>query len=682
VAKIQSSDITGVNLLKKYSIRNLYQKLHWTGTFPQYLDMIRENPLISRNSFQRIYDMIVSHGYYDYEKFKETFRRWKFFDDAEDGGKDAVFGIDKELNKLVELLKGGSLAYGVERRILLLHGPVGSAKSTIARLLKKGLERYSCIPAGALYTFDIYDYETKQWVPSPMNEEPLKIIPEEIRNKFVEELFSGVDLKYPITTHLGTLDPASRKYWQLLLAKFEGDWEKAINEGIHVKRMIISEKDRIGIGTYQPKDEKSQDATELTGDINYRKIALYGSDSDPRAFNFDGEFNVANRGLIEFVEILKLETAFLYDLLGATQENKIKPRKFAQTDIDEVILGHTNNPEYRKLQNNELMEAFKDRTIKIDIGYNVELKEEMKIYQRDFHSPPKHIAPHTFRVAAMWALLTRLKDPCDSNITLMQKLKLYNGKNLPGYTVDNVQELRKEGKEHNEGMEGISPRFIQDKLSNCLATDRYSHVNPFILMNEIEDGLDDNPLINSKDLLKQYKALLADVKEEYTDIVKNEVQKAICADEEAIARLCANYIDNVKAYTQRERIKNKYTGQEEEPDEKLMRSIEEKIDIPASRKDDFRKEIMNFIGALAVDSKQFMYHTNERLQKALEMKLFEDSRNTINLSTMMTDVIDADTQSKIEVVKERLIKKYGYNEESAKDVLNYVASVFARGDVT
>jgi serine protein kinase len=201
-------------------------------------------------------------------------------------------------------------------------------------------------------------------------------------------------------------------------------------------------------------------------------------------------------------------------------------------------------------------------------------------------------------------------------------------------------------------------------------------------MNAIEEGIGHSALIVSKDDRQKYEALLAEVKEEYTDIVKNEVQRAICADEDAIARLCANYVDNVKAFCQKERIKNKYTGQEEEPDEKLMRSIEEKIDIPDSRKEDFRKELMNFIGALAVEKKKFEYSTNERLQKALELKLFEDSRNTINLSTLMTDAIDVDTQKQIDTVKDRLIKNYGYIEESARDVIAYVASVFARGDVT
>jgi len=183
----------------------------------------------------------------------------------------------------------------------------------------------------------------------------------------------------------------------------KGDWQTVIGH-IRVHRLILSEKDRIGIGTFQPKDEKNQDSTELTGDINYRKIAEYGSDSDPRAFNFDGEFNIANRGIIEFVEILKLDVAFLYDLLGATQEHKIKPKKFPQTDIDEVILGHTNEPEYKKLQSNEFMEALRDRTVKIDIPYISRLAEEVKIYERDYNAHKirgKHIAPHTLEMAAM-----------------------------------------------------------------------------------------------------------------------------------------------------------------------------------------------------------------------------------------------------------------------------------------
>jgi serine protein kinase len=216
-----------------------------------------------------------------------------------------------------------------------------------------------------------------------------------------------------------------------LLKRYDGDWNK-VRRARHVRRLIVSEKDRVGIGTFQPKDEKNQDSTELTGDINYRKIAEYGSDSDPRAFNFDGELNIANRGMCEFIEVLKLDVAFLYDLLGASQEHTIKPKKFAQTDIDEVIIGHTNEPEYKKLQSNELMEAFRDRTIKIDIPYNIRLSDEIKIYEKDFSKERVkgiHIAPHTVEMAAMWAVLTRLEEPKKAGLTLMQKLKLYDGRN-------------------------------------------------------------------------------------------------------------------------------------------------------------------------------------------------------------------------------------------------------------
>ena len=203
----------------------------------------------------------------------------------------------------------------------------------------------------------------------------------------------------------------------------------------------------------------------------------------------------------------------------------------------------------------------------------------------------------------MWAVLTRLEEPKNAGLTLLQKLKLYNGKTLPGFTEDNIKELREESE--REGMHGISPRYVQDKISNALVAhaDERS-VNPFMVLNELESGLKHHSLINNEEVRKHYKHLLSVVKEEYEDIVKNEVQRAIAADEDALVRLCGNYIDNVKAYTQREKVKNKYTGQTEEPDERLMRSIEEKIDIPESRKDDFRREIMNYIGALSLDGKQ------------------------------------------------------------------------------
>jgi serine protein kinase len=664
-----------------------YRDLHWEGTFEQYLSVVREKPQVTRNAFQRLYDMIVSYGEEEYIDNKKRLVRYPFFRDPLENGKDGIFGLDIPLMRLVHVLRAAAQGYGPEKRIILLHGPVGSSKSTIARLVKKGVESYSRTPEGALYTYKWVNLKETglagedDEMLSPMHEEPLRLIPLEWREKAITELGLGND-RYRVRVG-GDLNPSCRFVFTKLMERYEGDWSKVVKNHIRVKRLILSEKDRVGIGTFQPKDEKNQDSTELTGDINYRKIAEYGSDSDPRAFNFDGEFNIANRGVIEFVEVLKLDVAFLYDLLGATQEHKIKPKKFAQTDIDEVILGHTNEAEYRKLLNNEFMEALRDRTIKIDIPYITKLSEEIKIYQKDFSAERlrgKHIAPHTLEVAAMWAVLTRLEEPKKHQLSLLQKMKLYDGKVLPGFTQDNVKELRKETK--REGLDGVSPRYVQDKISNALVREgSEGYINPFMVLNELEKGLQSHSLISSEDQRKKYREVIGIVKNEYEEIVKNEVQRAISADEDAIARLCSNYIDNIRAYALKEKVKNPYTGKDEEPDERLMRSIEEKIDIAESRKDDFRREIMNYIGALAIEGKKFQYDTNDRLRRALEMKLFEDQKDSIKLSSFVSNVIDKETQDKIDIIKGRLIKYYGYNEASATDVLSYVASIFARGDV-
>jgi serine protein kinase len=668
-----------------------HRKFTWEGSFQDYIEIVKDKPEVTRNAFQRLYDLLLSFGTEEYVEFKKKIVSYNFFKDPIDNGKDAVFGLDVSLMKLVNTLKAAAQGYGPEKRVILLHGPVGSSKSTIARLLKKGVEWYSHTEEGALYTFkwQIQDPDLAKRILggstefiSPMHEEPLKLLPLDFRKKFAEEINRGRKDGHRVVIE-GDLCPPTQYIFDQLMNHYSGDWTKVIDHVV-VTRLLLSEKGRVGIGTFQPKDEKNQDSTELTGDINYRKIAEYGSDSDPRAFNFDGEFNIANRGIVEFIEVLKLDVAFLYDLLGASQEHKVKPKKFPQTDIDEVIIGHTNEPEYRKLQNNEFMEALRDRTVKIDVPYITKLSEEVKIYRKDFN-PRKikaSIAPHTIEMASMWAVLTRLEAPKKANLTLLQKLKLYNGKTLPGFTEDNVRELRKETT--REGMEGISPRYIQDKISNALVNSKEGSVaclNPFMVLNELEGGLRHHSLISSEEKRKHYRDLLQVVKQEYEDIVKSEVQRAISADEEAMARLCANYIDNVKAFTQRERVKNKFTGQDEEPDERLMRSIEEKIDIPDSRKEDFRREVMNYIGALAIEGRQFDYKTNERLHKALELKLFEDQKDTIKLTSLVSNVVDAATQEKIDVVKARLIKYYGYDEVSATDVLNFVASIFARGDV-
>ena len=684
------------NISKKFN-KDQFKKLNEEMSFEDYLSLVYEKPKLARSSYQYLYDMIVSKGTSKIEKYRKTYIHYNFFDDKN----IPVFGLEETLHQIVQFFKGAAGKYGPERRVLLLHGPVGSSKSTILRCIKKGLESYSLTDEGAWYTFKwvnlptgkedgIYTHLEDE---SPMHEDPLKLIPKNIRDEVLKEL-NDILLKqtkeeyrssmYSLSVD-GELDPRSKKFMKELMLRYDGDWEQVINNHIRVIRKVHSESDRMGIATFQPKDEKNQDSTELTGDINWGKLPHFGTDSDPRAFNYDGEFCCANRGVIEFIEVLKLAKEFLYDLLGASQERQIKPKKFPQIDIDTVIISHTNNPEYEKLRSDQTMEALRDRTVKIDVPYLLKWGDEIKIleYYYGKNKIKQHIAPHTLEIAALWAVLTRMQDDKDGKISMVEKAKLYDGRSLPGWTEDSVKELRDKNPEEGMGM-GMSCRYVQEKISNCLSS-HYDYINFFMVLNELKSGLQNQSLINSEEDKAKYSACIDLARKELDQILKNEVQKALIGDENAIERLCSNYIDNIMAYIDGTKIKNPFTEQDQEPDERLMRSIEEKIEIPEVGADDFRRSLAGFIGHLAHSGKEFKWDSNPQLKKALETKLFEDTKDHIKLSALNvkgSTVVDKEIQEKIDAVKKRLIDQYGYNEKSATDVLDYVGSIFARGDIS
>jgi serine protein kinase len=669
---------------KVYSAEE-YSRIHESLDVYGYLDKLREDARPARTAFQRVYDMVNAAGEEKFTQFKQELVRYNFFQPMmEDGSAspDTIYGLEPTLKKLVDHFKKAALRLGAEKRVLLLHGPVGSAKSTSARILKKGMEKDSL--ENPIYTFkwahpgNDSRFETEQGViledkRCMMNEDPLRLVDPRIQAeviKRINESNKGNDMmKYPVMVE-GGLCPQCRFTYKALMDHYDGNWEKVMSHVV-VERLFLSEADRVGISSFQPKDEKNQDSTELTGNINYRKIAQIGSDSDPRAFDLDGELCVANRGMVEFIEILKLETAFLYDLLGASQEHLIKPKKQALVSIDEIILSHTNEEEFRKLQSDELMKAFRDRTVRIDVPYNLNHRFETMIYVKDYtpERVQKHIAPHTLDIAALWAVLTRLEGPKEE----------VAGTELPGFTEETAKKLKEDGV--REGLDGISPRFIQDSIASAAVSHDKECVNPFMLLDIIRHDLKKSALLSKEEDATQYISLLGPVEGEFEEIIKDEVQRAISSDEGELQELCNKYISNVRAYRKKERVRDELTRRDVPPDERLMRSIEDKLGISEAQKDDFRGEILSYIGSLAIDNKKFDYRSNEQLHKALAMKLFEDKKDSINFQKVFTGVVDEETQEKIDLVKTRLKKDFGYCEICATDVLNYTASIFARGDV-
>lgn len=676
------------DILTKFNASR-FKKLHEEMTWDDYLIKVVNNPWLAYSAYQRLYNMIISKGVDKFERYRKTVTHYRFFDDRE----IPVMGLEDTIETLVKHIRGAAEWFGTERRILLLHGPVGSAKSTICRRLKRGLEEYSRSEEGAIYTYDwvgIKEFDIKDDSPCPLNDDPLKLLPFELRGELISKLNTSIDekipedkadMRHPIKI-VGDLNPHCKFYMNKLLHYYDGDLSKVLRKHIKVKRICLSEADRVGIGTFQPKDPKNQDATELTGDINYMKLGHYGVDSDPRAFSFDGEFEIANRGFLEFIEILKLEKEFLYDLLGVCQERQFKPKKFPQVDVDMVLIGHTNSPEFDKLKKDKTMEALRDRTVRIDVPYLREWKQEINVLDHDYgrHKVKQHVAPHTIEIAALWDILTRLTPDKDNKITLVEKAKLYDGKSLPNWTEDSVKELR--DKYPEEGLtRGVSARFTQNAISNCLVSN-YGYINPFMVLSEIGERLK-YLMIDDANEIGYYETCITLARQELEEILKNEVQKALVADEGAIERLFANYIDNVIAHCEGSKVRDQYTKQEVEPDERLMRSVEEKADIPDGMADQFRRQITEFIGRQHIKNKEVRWDSNPKLARALERKLFEETKHTIKLSRLSSSVAAADKelQEKIDAIKARMIKNYGYNEQSATDVLNHVSSIFARGDL-
>src|SRR5699024_8643049 len=402
----------------------------------------------------------------------------------------------------------------------------------------------------------------------PMHEDPLHLIPPHLRDDFYEEY--GVWIE-------GNLSP-------LNTMRLEKEYGGRI-EDVKVERIFFDEDRRVGIGTFSPSDTKSQDIADLTGSIDFSTIAEYGSESDPRAYRFDGELNKANRGMMEFQEILKSDEKFLWHLLSLTQEGNFKAGRFALISADEMIIAHSNETEYRSFIANKKNEALHSRIIVMPIPYNLRVSEEERIYEKmimESDIADDHVAPHALRVAAIFYILERLKESKKQGIDLVKKMRLYDGENVEGFNQIDMEELRREHPE--EGMTGIDPRYVINRISSAIIRKEAPSINALDVLRSLKDGLDQHPSISAEEAEK-FTNYIAVARREYDEIAKKEVQKAfVYSYEESAKALMDNYLDNVEAFCNKNKLHDPLTGEEMNPDEKLMRSIEEQIGISENAK--------------------------------------------------------------------------------------------------
>lgn len=619
---------------------------HWTGTFREFMAQIfpQAPARCARLSHQYIWDML----------------RWYADKDGDDDARPAtalfsheLFGIDAALARVAEYFKAASAGSDVGRRLLLLLGPPSGGKSTLVILLKQGIEEYSHTDEGALYAIG----------GCPVNESPLHLVPHTLRAELREKY--GVDVQ-------GELCPYCR---MRLESELEGDFLE-----VPVRRIFISEAARSGVGTYAPHDPSTADIADLVGSVNLSKVAEIGDEGDPRAWSWSGALYSASRGLLEMIEILKVKREFLYVLLTLTQERNVKVSRFPLIYLDETIVAHTNLAEFQKFLQEKENEALLDRMVIVKIPYTLSYVDEARIYHKLISAAPTfrdvHLDPHALKVAAVFAILTRLKKSDREDLDMSKKVRLYAGEHVDDFPEREVERLRAE--KPDEGLSGASPRFVINALSNAITRSETSSLTSMDVLLALKDAIESDARMDAPQKRQWTDYLVVARKDFYNRWVKEDVHKALFTsfDEEA-QQLLEKYLDEVEASLDQRQVTDPITGEQRPPDERFLRSVEEKIKISDSGKETFRQEVVRKAMVAFKSGQKFTLDSHSRLHDAVEQYLFEERRDVLRLVTSAARP-DEEAERKISAVQDRLIRSYGYDEHSAKEAMNYVTTLLSQ----
>jgi serine protein kinase len=621
-----------------------HRAAHWSGTFGAFLESVfPKNPTgIVRSSHQYVWDMIRSEASAD-----DTGQlHCRVFDDE-------LYGIEETLDRLVDYFKAASAGSEVGRRLLLLLGPPSGGKSSLVILLKRGLEEYSHTEAGALYAVQ----------GCPVHESPLHLVPHTMRPQFRQTY--GVEIN-------GELCPlcATR-----LAREFSGDFMQ-----MPVERIFISEAGRVGVGTYAPHDPTTADIADLVGSVDLAKVSEFGDEGDPRAWSWSGAVYAASRGVLEMIEILKVKREFLYLLLTLTQEKNVKVSRFPLIYLDETILAHTNLAEFRKFLQEPENEALLDRMVIIQVPYTLSYREEARIYRKLTSSTQAfrevHLDPHALHVAAVFAILSRLQEPQEKGPGISTKARLYAGEEVEGVAQSDAEKIRARNPE--EGLAGVSPRFVINALSNAIIQSSTKSLTSMQVLIALKDAIESDARMDTKRKTRLVDFLVTVRKDFYNRWVKEDVHKALFVSfEQEAQQMLDKYLDEVEATLDNRTVKDPITSEERKPDERFLRQVEEKIRVSDSGKSSFRQEVVRKAMGAYKRGEKFTLGSHALLHDAVEQYLFEQRRDVLRLVSSTTRP-DEEARQKISVVEKRLVDEYGYDAYSAREALNYVTTLLAQ----
>jgi predicted Ser/Thr protein kinase len=718
-------------------IRKDFTRNRRVMSFAQYLELVLAEPRRQlRSAAQYMVDCFDHYGTSTVLYPWGTVRRFHLFDAGFAGGEGKLFGHEAVQNQVYRVLRG-FVQDGAPGRVILLHGPNGSAKSTLIRALGRGLEHYSTLEEGAVYRFnwifptqkgvrggigfggdgrtpadpgDTFAFLPDEAIDARLGDElrdhPLLLIPAAERAKLIASALPDPgDLVVSDYLRQGSLSAKNRTIYEALLASYQGDYLKVLRH-VQVERFYISHRYRTGWVTVEP--QLSVDASERQITADRTLAALPPSLQSVALHEYGGEIVGANRGLIEFDDLLKrpLEA---YKYLLTTVERGAVAMASATLLLDLVFIGSCNDIHLAAFREIPDFQSFKGRIELVRVPYILDVRHEEELYRQRLREAAggRHIAPHTSYVIALWAVLTRMRKPqvdrfpsqaaeVISKLTPVHKVELYAYGTLPAdLPGDRVKELvplikdlwhESETYPIYEGRIGASPREMQSVILAAVGSPRTPYVSPLVALDEIAELCKQTGLY---DFLRQdvqpggyhdHRALIDVVRGRLFDRIDDEVRSALGLIEESeYQRVFDQYVAHVTHWTRKEKVRNAQTGRMEDPDESLMREVEGTLEIPG-RAEEFRQGLIAKIGAWSID---------HRGEKPVPGKIFPDllkklrdayyerhkkaiGRGVLELMAVLTgqeSTLRADALDRAQRAERTLVEKYGYIRDSARELV-------------
>jgi len=550
-----------------------------------------------------------------------------------------LYGMEEVIEQIVSYFRHAAQGLEEKKQILYLLGPVGGGKSSLAERLKFLIEK---VPF----------YSIKD---SPVHESPLGLFNPEEDAKLLEEDY-GIPRRYLSTI----MSPWAVKR----LHEFGGDITK-----FRVVKRYPSVLSQIAVSKTEPGDENNQDISSLVGKIDIRKLETY-SQNDPDAYSYSGGLCLANRGVLEFVEMFKAPIKVLHPLLTATQEGNYKGTEgFGAIPFDGLILAHSNEAEWLSFKNNRNNEAFLDRIYIVKVPYSLRVSDEIHIYEKllvNSSLDQAPCAPDTLRMMAQFSVLSRLKEP--ENSSIFSKMRVYDGENLKDTDpkAKSYQEYR-DFAGVDEGMTRLSTRFAFKIMSRVFNFDhREVAANPVHLMYVLEQQIEQEqfaPEVEEK-YLRYIKEFLSP---RYAEFIGKEIQTAYL---ESYSEYGQNIFDRYVLYAdfwiQDQEFRDPNTG--EMLDRGALNDELEKIEKPAgiSNPKDFRNEVVNFVlrARAKHDGHNPSWTSYEKLRAVIEKKMFSNTEELLPVISFNTKASGEDQKKHRDFV-ERMVSK-GYTEKQVR----------------